>query len=68
MLGLTPGATTHVCSRVRVRVRPYRSPLTSPWQQILQCGVGPEPTSEVQAIEQTLQGGPGGMTPLCAQV
>jgi len=36
--------------------------------QILQCGVGPEPTSEVQAIEQTLQGGPGGMTPLCAQI
>jgi hypothetical protein len=36
--------------------------------QVLQCGVGPEPTSEIREMEKMLASLPGGRTPLCAQI
>mmetsp|Transcript_61441 Transcript_61441/g.90118 ORF Transcript_61441/g.90118 Transcript_61441/m.90118 type:complete len:386 (+) Transcript_61441:78-1235(+) len=36
--------------------------------QVLECGVGPEPTSEIKAVQQMLASGPRGVTPLCAQI
>ena len=36
--------------------------------KVLECGVGPEPTSEIKAVQQMLASGPRGVTPLCAQI
>ena len=36
--------------------------------QMLHCGVGSEPISEVRAMEDMLKELPAGMTPLCAQI
>ena len=36
--------------------------------QVLQCGVGPEPTSEIREVEKMLHTSPKSTTPLCAQI